>query len=576
MTSPGLSIAAATVALMLCLPFVLPLNTLPVPTFYQEWGAAALGCAAFIALLLPRTAGLIEIPRITLLPIIVLVLLLIQIAQGRLVYWQQGAMAAMYLLWSIAMMCVGRTLRSRLGWENFCATGAWAVLFGALAATVLGLAQLAGSDLGGLVVSMIGPRVHANLGQSNHFAAYLSLGLLSAMYLAALGRMPWHATAGLITLILALANFSGSRSVWLYLFSALILGVWTYLGARSRQSSTLLAWTVAGIAVLLAVQLISSSVLQDSALLQTSIGVRTLANDTGTSPRQVIWLASVLMFKSAVYSGVGFGGFGSNYFLSANQLPEGVPEEITDNAHNLPLHLLAEFGLPGGIVLIGAGLIWGVSLCRKRATLQLWWLASLVAIMSLHSLLEYPLWYTYFLGPFALLLGAGDDSSWSVSLASASRLMVAGLCLVVVWTLASVFYDYRAVQRLGGSVGAGKNGEQLRDESIRVAGSSLFVSFLELGLSRTIVVNQHNLDAKLELNGRVLQAYPTADVAFRQSALHALAGDLASAYREWNHAVSAYPSEEAGQIEALELLASRGETLLAPLVEYAASRTGEQ
>ncbi|KPK31757.1 MAG: hypothetical protein AMJ66_07955, partial [Betaproteobacteria bacterium SG8_40] len=108
-------------------------------------------------------------------------------------------------------------------------------------------------------------------------------------------------------------------------------------------------------------------------------------------------------------------------------------------------------------------------------------------------------------------------------------------------------------------------------EAARISQTSLFGHLVELGLSRTIALDQQALEAKLELNGRVLRAFPAPDVAFRQSALYALHGDLASAYRQWDLAAAAYPAKAANVADALAR-AALGEKKLEPLVEYAASR----
>jgi hypothetical protein len=73
----------------------------------------------------------------------------------------------------------------------------------------------------------------------------------------------------------------------------------------------------------------------------------------------------------------------------------------------------------------------------------------------------------------------------------------------------------------------------------------------------------------------VLRAFPDADVVYRQSALLALAGDSVAAYRFWDLATAAYPGRAAEVANALALRSSMGESRLEPLVEYAASRTGE-
>jgi hypothetical protein len=193
----------------------------------------------------------------------------------------------------------------------------------------------------------------------------------------------------------------------------------------------------------------------------------------------------------------------------------------------------------------------------------------------LHSLLEYPLWYAHFLGLFALIVGAGDRAVWRVGPASGSRIVVAALCTGIVWTLASVFNDYRRVERLGVVSEAGRLQSEVHSDAVNVSRSTLFPDIVELGLSRTISVDRNALEAKLELNGRVLRTYPASDVAYRQSALLALAGDLPAACRLWDLAIAAYPGRAMKVTENLAKSSSMGQAQLAPLLEYAASRTEE-
>ena len=73
--------------------------------------------------------------------------------------------------------------------------------------------------------------------------------------------------------------------------------------------------------------------------------------------------------------------------------------EILDNAHNLPLHLAVELGVPLALLVCGGGLwlAWRARPWREPdATRQLAW--AVLAMILLHSLLEYPLWY----GPFQM------------------------------------------------------------------------------------------------------------------------------------------------------------------------------
>jgi Virulence factor membrane-bound polymerase, C-terminal/O-Antigen ligase len=76
--------------------------------------------------------------------------------------------------------------------------------------------------------------------------------------------------------------------------------------------------------------------------------------------------------------------------------------ELLDNAHNLPLHLAVELGVPFAVLFCGAVLWWIVKAAPWRetdATRQLAW--GVLMLIGVHSMVEYPLWY----GPFLMTLG---------------------------------------------------------------------------------------------------------------------------------------------------------------------------
>ena len=588
----GVAMAAGALASFLVVPFVLPFNTSPLPTFYQEWAAFLLGCAVFIVAAWLQRARPWGIPRTVFLPLGICALLFIQGGMGHWGYWQQGVTAAIYLLWCGVMMVAGHLLRAWLGWERFCAAAAWAVSIGALVSALVGLSQFLGLQLEGLMMPMATTRVHANLAQSNLFASYLCLGLFSVSCLAATRRMHPAFAAAAVLLLVTGAHLSGQRGVWAYLLTGLLLAGWTFRQGRSGHARTLTAWVAGVFAAMLLLAATLTVVLQDGSLFGVPVPrhetgfERILANNGGVSQRQSTWLTAWEMFEGAPVSGVGHGAFAWHYFVSKGQLPSGLPEEIVDNAHNVLLHLLAEFGLPGALVLIAAAGLWLLPYLREWWFRQpvaqgadgvyRWWLLALVSVLVLHSLIEYPLWYAYFLGLFALLVGAGDAVVWRFRPASSSLKRIAPVSVIVagvvmLWVLGNVFADYRRVEQLGVQSASGRGNREAVIEAARISQTSLFGHLVELGLSRTIALDQQALEAKLELNGRVLRAFPAPDVAFRQSALYALHGDLASAYRQWDLAAAAYPAKAANVADALAR-AALGEKKLEPLVEYAASR----
>ena len=198
----------------------------------------------------------------------------------------------------------------------------------------------------------------------------MCLGLISTIYLGCTRRRNVFAAGAATVSLLALANLSGSRSVWLYLAAAVLLAVWAHRGAKSKQTRALVIWSAAAVVTLLILQSISASLSEESTLRQATAVARFSAAEAGPSHRLVVWSTSLLMFKNALLAGVGFKGFAWNHFLLAGPLPADIPEEITDNAHNLVLQLLAEFGLPGGILLIGAAFVWWVPQFREKASIH--------------------------------------------------------------------------------------------------------------------------------------------------------------------------------------------------------------
>jgi hypothetical protein len=90
--------------------------------------------------------------------------------------------------------------------------------------------------------------------------------------------------------------------------------------------------------------------------------------------------------------------------------------DMLDNAHDLPLHLAVEFGVPFAVVSLAAMAAW-VWRRRPWQETQAWrvmawcWLL----VLGLHSLLEYPLWY----GPFQMTLGLAIGLLWSASVRDA-------------------------------------------------------------------------------------------------------------------------------------------------------------
>ncbi|MGH8677824.1 MAG: Wzy polymerase domain-containing protein [Burkholderiales bacterium] len=571
---PWLRYAAAAVALMAIVPFVLPFHQPPLQSFYQEWIAFLFGSAALALVGLGATDRRIEVPRTTVLPLGLAVLVIVQIILGRITYWQQGVLGMLYLLWACAMLAVGFVLRRGLGWDRFAAVISWALFAGSMATAAMAYARFLGWNTAGWVMPMFLPRLYGNLGQPNHFADYLALGLFSAGFLIVTRRLNTVIGIAASVVLLVGLNLSGSRVVWIYLVAAAALAAWLHLGQRTGESRRLFAWAGAMIVLYVAIQLGAAHLFDANS--PSIVVVKRLSEDvSANSDRSRIWYAALLMLKDTPVLGVGFEGFGWHYFEMFSRFPSDLDPGLTDNAHNIVFQLLAEFGLPGGLLLALCVVIWAAGQWRQPLSVQRWWALSLVATIGAHSLLEYPLWYAYFLGVFAVLLGATEEAAWRFHSRALDRIAFAAAALIAVWTLSTILVDYRRVEGLAHMPQNALEADRILSQALSLHRTSLLTHIVELGLVRTIRIDEDQLQAKLELNGRVLRYLPTANVAYRQSALDALAGNLPAAFRQWDLAAACFPGKAAPMIAELRLLASQGQPRLVPLVEYAAARGKE-
>ncbi len=134
---------------------------------------------------------------------------------------------------------------------------------------------------------------------------------------------------------------------------------------------------------------------------------KTLHGDPSSS-RGKIWANTWDMICSHPWTGVGVGAY--NFIWSMTPFP-GRPVAFYDHSHNIVLQLAVESGVPMALVILGCTL---AALWQARPALTVAdddrargarTALFMLVMVGVHSLLEYPLWYVYFLLPAAMLAG---------------------------------------------------------------------------------------------------------------------------------------------------------------------------
>jgi O-antigen ligase len=545
--------------------------------------AALLGLIALSVL--PLYAARVELPRIALLPLGIIALVVLQLALSKLGYRQVGLLAALYLLWASALICLASLLRRELGLERVVTTLARFIVAGAAASAVIGWAQHIDSDaLGALMMPRSPIRVWANLGQSNQLADYLSLGLVSTAYLYAAGKMRVRWAAPILLALTYILSLTGSRASWVYLLGLTALSGVFFVLDRSQINRRLLWFSGAALLALAVVPWLVIQLAPAGMEWAPNASARLDPEVFAAEERPRIWKAAWMMFEQAPVLGVGLRRFVWHHFVLNAQFPPPRVVGFTDHAHNLPLHVLAEMGLVGTILLVATAVWWVVGLLRQPRTAAHWWVWGAALVLTVHSMLEYPLWYTFFLGAAAVVLGMGEARTIKLSLFQQGRsgrwllLALLGIGWVV---LGQLVRDYLLLEnflafRYRYMHATAEVNRQAKDLLLDIHRGSLLAPYVELGLSRAISIDGDHLADKLMINGRAMELFPTDDMTYREAMLLGLHGDNAQAQLQWNLAAASYPEEEERALRVIERRVNDGVRELAPLADYARSRAADQ
>ena len=256
--------------------------------------------------------------------------------------------------------------------------------------------------------SGVAGRAVGNLRQPNHLGSLLLWALAAVTLLAERRTLPrWAAWACCAVMVLAI-ELTASRT------GAVGLGVFLLWALADRRLSRQTRWLLAALPLLYAVAYLSMGWWGSVSQQALGAGARLAAEGAASigidSPnsRLNIWGNALSLIAANPWAGVGFGEF--NLAWSLTPFPNR-PTAFFDHTHNLALQLAVELGLPAAsaVLLLMAVALWQAARRAWRAEGEAGLAARtawvLVVLTLLHSAVEYPLWYAYFLMPAALAWG---------------------------------------------------------------------------------------------------------------------------------------------------------------------------
>ncbi len=327
------------------------------------------------------------------------------------------------------------------------------VIAGSLSAVIV-VVQIFFSDLAGngwIAATAFPQRASGNLRQPNHLSSLAVWAVVGVVWLHERSSLRRTVAALLAVFLVVSVVLTGSRTG---LLGILILAAWAVADRGLSSFIRRLLWIMPVVYALAwwLFRMWASRSLGDVGTVD-----RIAAGGDFSSARFAIWANTLELIARHPWAGIGFGEF--NLAWTLTPFPSR-PVQFYDHTHNLLMQWMVELGLPLALLLT---LAIAVAMWRVlRAALQaevllrpgLRCAAMLIALIMLHSMLEYPLWYSYFLLPtvfaFGICLGSRNGSLEAGSLApvnasaSTSAPWHVISLLMLALTLFAV-YDYRKV-----------------------------------------------------------------------------------------------------------------------------------
>ncbi|KNZ33305.1 MAG: hypothetical protein AD742_06815 [Methylibium sp. NZG] len=402
-------------------------------------------CAAvlvFAHVLFPAWREAVPVPPSAWVVLLVAMLPWVQLAAGMPGFRGDAALASLYLLGFGLTQIVGHRAACVWGLERVLELVSWVFLTGAILSVALATYQWLQLDFLGAMVGDVtrGSRVFANLNQPNQLATLLILGLICAACLfdaSSFGATVALCLVGVLAFGLAMTQ---SRGVVL---QALVAGALLLFKSATFGRALTRRHVLIASAVVLLMPLLWNEI---NSMLALSEARDPEQAALAGSRRVIFWSAMADAVSQRPWAGFGWAQTTVAQFAVAVDHPP--LHEVFSHSHNLWVDLVLWNGLPVGLCLCAASVLWLWASVRavqgSTATLMLVFVVAVVV----HAMLEYPLYYAYFLAPVGLVMGALHSAT---NAPGKARLLPAwtvfALATVALTLMTAIAVDYFRLER---------------------------------------------------------------------------------------------------------------------------------
>ena len=405
----SLDIAYIFLVIALILPFFLFKRAAPQAAFYSEL-TGVICVALFLLFACLSIKHFLIFNRLTLYLIVIASYLIVDIFINDPIYPSVQWLYIGSLLLSGLVSIIISSLCYEQGYKKILVVVCYGLMIGAISQDIVVILQTLHQDWTGGWINYIGlgQPYSGNIGQRNLLAHYLSWGILATAYLVYQKRLTPVTGWTVVIFQAAILGAVNSVTLILYMLSISLFLVIARYWQKKLPISILktLALTVIAVLIFQAITLPIITSIQDTFTTNTS-SIGRLSGSLDYKSRLTEWHKAWLIFLENPWFGTGWGSYAYQSFVisvDSHFASDMSGNGVFTHTHNIVLNLLAETGVIGTSLILGGFGYLLKPLLKRSWQVETVVILALIIVTTVHSLLEFPLWYAHFFFVFVILL----------------------------------------------------------------------------------------------------------------------------------------------------------------------------
>lgn len=371
------------------------------PNHYMPWLAAHSDFLAFLALLI-LSISFIKQKQIIFIPLSfiylssIIFIPILQFLAGKIFFFGDSLIAVIYILgFVLALLCgflIGIENKEIYKWFFLI------ILLNSIICIYIEINQWLLLSNGSIwVVDLFqSSRPYGNFAQPNTCATFLSMGLMSSLYIYEKRYINKIGLVLISTFIFFGIALTQSRTSWIFILVFIVWWFWKSNYLEMRLNKNLIFY-------FLLVYILFILILPEVSSSLGVIGTADIITRTTTGYLRIpMWKQMLIAIKEQPLFGYGWNQVSVAQLSVFLKYPT---HEWVEHSHNIILDIFIWNGIPLGILIIGFIGWWLYQLSKLAISIEAFAALSMVGAVLVHGMLEFPLEYAFFLLPVGFLLG---------------------------------------------------------------------------------------------------------------------------------------------------------------------------